>query len=63
MLNDKQSLILCGVMAFGIFIAGILRILDNFIVRTILALVFLSIVSNIFIVNNKPDKKKSNDSK
>lgn len=48
MLNDKQSLILCGLMAGGIFVTGILEILDNFIVLTILTVIFLVIIANIF---------------
>ncbi|MGE5944221.1 MAG: hypothetical protein ACM31G_07775 [Flavobacteriales bacterium] len=48
MLTDKQSLILCGLMAMGIFVTGILDILGNFVVLTILTIIFLAIVINFF---------------
>ena len=43
MLNDKQSLALTGFMAAGIFVFGILNILDNFIILTILTIVFFTV--------------------
>lgn len=58
MLNDKQTLILSGLMAGGIFVTGVLEILDNFIVLTILTIVFLAIVINIFYVNRASKKRK-----
>lgn len=57
MLNDKQSLALTGLMAGGIFVFGILDVLDNFIVLTILTIVFFTIVINMFY-----SKYKSEDS-
>ena len=65
MLSDKQSLILTGLMAAGIFIFGILDILDNFVVLTILTLIFFAIIINLFYVTSKPenDSKKQDDSK
>lgn len=51
MLNDKQTLVLSGLMAGGIFVTGVLEILDNFIVLTILTIVFLAVIINIFYVN------------
>ncbi|WP_100614823.1 hypothetical protein [Confluentibacter citreus] len=48
MLTDKQSLLLCGLMAMGIFVAGILSILANFVVLTMLTIIFLAIVVNLF---------------
>jgi len=57
MLNDKQTLILSGLMAVGIFVTGILEILDNFIVLTILTIVFLAVIINIFYVNRTSKKK------
>ena len=47
MLNDKQSLALTGLMVAGIFIFGILDILDNFIILTILTIVFFTVVINM----------------
>ncbi len=43
MLNDKQSLALTGLMVTGIFVFGILNILDNFIILTILTIVFFTV--------------------
>ena len=57
MLNDKQSLILCGLMAGGIFVTGILDILNNFIVLTILTIIFIVIIVNVFYTH-KTSKKK-----
>ncbi|WNH07848.1 hypothetical protein [Thalassobellus suaedae] len=58
-LNDKQSLFLCGVMAGGIFVSGILEILTNFVVLTILTLVFFTIIINLFLTkeNSKEEEK------
>lgn len=63
-LNDKQSLLLCGVMAAGIFIGGMLDILNNFIVLTILTLVFLAIIINLLFLKKDSEKEEEqNDSK
>ena len=61
MLNNKQSLILCGLMTGGIFITGILEILDNYIVKTILTIILLMIVSNMIYVFTKSKKEEQND--
>ncbi|MDO6760038.1 hypothetical protein Q4566_07485 [Tamlana sp. 2_MG-2023] len=53
MLSDKQSLILTIVMVAGIFTFGILEILDNFIVLTILTLIFSTVVINLILVQKK----------
>jgi hypothetical protein len=58
MLSDKQSLFLCGLMAGGIFVAGIIEILDNYIVKTILTLIFLVIISNLFYTFSKYKKEE-----
>lgn len=58
MINDKQSLILCGAMAAGLFVGGILEILDNFIVLTLLTLVFATIIINLFFLKRDPKKDK-----
>lgn len=58
MLNDKQTLILSGLMAGGIFVTGVLDILNNFIVLTLLTIVFLAIIFNIFYVNKTLSRKK-----
>ena len=62
-LNDKQSLMLCGVMTAGIFIGGILDILSNFVVLTILTLIFFSIIINLLLSTKKFDEEIQNDSK
>lgn len=53
MLNDKQSLVLTGIMVGGIFVFGILDILENFIVLTLLTIVFFTIVLNMFYLKSK----------
>jgi len=58
MLNDKQALILTGLMVVGIFVTGILDILDHYIVLTILTIIFLAIIINIFYVNGTGPKKR-----
>ena len=65
MLNDKQSLILTGLMVAGIFIFGILDILENFVVLTILTIVFFTVVINIFYSKFKLEDttQKQDDSK
>lgn len=62
MLSNNQSLILCGIMTAGIFIAGILEVLDNYIAKTILTIVFIIIISNIIYTHTK-SKKEENNSK
>jgi hypothetical protein len=53
MLNDKQTLLLSGIMVAGIFIFGILNILDNFVVLTVLTIVFFTILINMFYLKSK----------
>ncbi|MBC3757698.1 hypothetical protein H7U19_04740 [Hyunsoonleella sp. SJ7] len=53
MLNSKQTLILTGLLVGGIFVCGILDILDNFIILTILTLTFFAIILNVFYSNSK----------
>lgn len=61
-INDKQSLTLCGVMVAGIFVGGILDILDHYVMLTILTLVFLTIVINLFLLKrNSEGEEKQND--
>ncbi|WP_308993380.1 hypothetical protein QLS71_011380 [Mariniflexile litorale] len=63
MLSDRQSLILCGVVVIGVFISGLLDILDNYIVKTILTIIFLMILVNFFMVYSKSKKKKEDNLK
>lgn len=65
MLNDKQSLALTGFMAAGIFVFGILKILDNFIILTILTIVFFTVVINMIYSKFKEEDttQEQNNSK
>ncbi len=63
MLNDRQSLILCGVMAGGIFVSGILDVLDSYIVKTLLTIIFLMILANFFVVYSKSKNEEQNNLK
>jgi hypothetical protein len=65
MLNDRQSLILTGLMVSGIFVFGILDVLDNFVVLTVLTIVFFTIIINMFYskFKSKEANQKQNDSK
>lgn len=47
MLTDKQSLLFCGLLVGGLFVGGLLGILNNFVVLTILTIIFLAIIVNI----------------
>lgn len=58
LLDNKSSLVLTGVMAVSIFVFGILDILDNFVILTILTIIFFTIVINIFY--SKSNSKKDN---
>ncbi|WP_299556239.1 hypothetical protein [Seonamhaeicola sp.] len=58
MLTDKQSLILCGFLAGGIFVAGLLEALDNFVVLTILTIIFLAIVVNLISAKSFETKEE-----
>lgn len=53
MLSNKQSLILSGVMVGSIFVFGILDILDNFVVLTVLTLIFFAIIINLIYIGSK----------
>lgn len=63
MLNDRQSLILCGILAGGIFVSGILDLLDNYIVKTVLTIIFLVILTNAIVVYSKRKKEEQNNLK
>lgn len=60
MLSNTQSLVLTGIMALGIFVFGILDILNNFLVLTGLTLVFFAVVINILYTKFKyKDERES----
>ncbi len=60
-LNSKQSLILCGVMSVSIFVGGILDILSNFVVLTVLTLIFFAIIINLFLIKKDSREEKHNE--
>lgn len=60
MLNDKLSLKLCGSLAGVIFVSGVFGILDNFIVLTLITLIFIAIIGNIFYTKMKEKEENSN---
>ena len=62
MLNDKQTLLLSGIMVAGIFIFGILNILENFVVLTVLTIVFFTILINMFYLKFKPKEETQEQS-
>ncbi len=59
MLSNTQSIILTGLLAGGLFIFGILDILENFIVLTLMSLVFITVIANLFYVHFGPKKEDS----
>jgi len=61
MITDEQSLILCGLMVVGIFVGGILDILHNFVMLTILTLIFSTIIINLFFFKGKSKDKNEKD--
>jgi uncharacterized membrane protein len=62
MLNDKQILLLSGFMGGGIFIFGILDILENFVVLTVLTIVFFTILINMFYSKSKSKEETQEQS-
>lgn len=61
MLNDRQSLLLCGFLIGIYFVSGVLDILDNYAIKTLLAIVFLVVVANLVYVNSKTHKRNESD--
>lgn len=63
MITDKQSLLLCGILVGGIFAAGVLDVLSNFIVLTILTIIFLIIIINLVLYSSSThDDQQKEDS-
>ena len=52
-LNDRQSLLLCGALAAGLFVTGVFDVLDNFVILTLLVLIYLLIIANIVYTKSK----------
>jgi hypothetical protein len=59
MLTDQQSLILCGLLGCGIFVAGLLDILDNFMILAVLTFIFLAIIVNLIITKKTPEEEET----
>ncbi|XMO85649.1 hypothetical protein AAFN75_12715 [Algibacter sp. AS12] len=58
MINDKQALILTGLMIAGIFVFGVLKTLDNFVVLTVLTIIFFTIVLSILSKKRKQNNQE-----
>ncbi|MFH6769815.1 hypothetical protein V8G56_13770 [Gaetbulibacter aquiaggeris] len=58
MLTDKQSIFLCGLLGIGIFVSGVLEILDNFITKTVLTILFIVIITNLIVTVLKKKEEK-----
>ena len=58
MLTDRQSLFLCGLLGVGFFVSGVLDILDSFITKTILTIIFLVTITNIIVIHSRKNKEK-----
>jgi hypothetical protein len=54
-MNDKVTLLASGLLVVFFFIAGLMQLLDNFIIRMLLFLGFIGIVVNIIIIKSKDD--------
>jgi len=52
-MNDKTTLIATGVLTVFFFVTGLLDLLNHFVVKIILLVIFLGIVVNIIIVKTK----------
>lgn len=61
MLTNSQSLILCGCIVAVIFITGILGILDNFIVLTILTIMLITFAANLYLSSKSKDEEIENE--
>lgn len=55
-MNNKTTLLSTGVLVVFFLLAGLLELLDNFIVRMLLFLGFIGIVVNILIIKSKEDE-------
>ena len=58
-MNNKITLISTGIFTLFFFISGLLEILDQYMVRVILFVVFLGIIVNIILVKTKGEDKKN----
>jgi hypothetical protein len=58
-MSDKTALLYTALLTVFFFIAGLLELLDNFIVMMVLFLGFTGIVAHIIIVKSKDEDKKN----
>lgn len=58
-MNDKITLFASGIFIVFFFISGMLDILNYFLVKIILLVIFLGIVVNIILVKTKGKSKKN----
>ena len=54
-MNNKVTLLATGLLVVFFFLAGLLEILNNFIVMMLLFLGFIGIVVNIIIIKSKDE--------
>ncbi len=59
-MNDRFTLLASALLVAFFFIAGLLELLDNFIVMMILFIGFFGIVINIVIIKSRDDEHKKN---
>jgi len=59
MFTDKASLYLTGIELAIFFIAGIFDFLENPITITVIAVIFIAIVLNLFLVKNTSKEGES----
>ncbi|MCX7547542.1 hypothetical protein OS188_06195 [Xanthomarina sp. F1114] len=55
-LTDKQSLLICAIVAFGFSVLGILGALENYVVVGILLFLFILVVYNLVSSKHLFDK-------
>jgi hypothetical protein len=58
-MNERFTLLASALLVAFFFLAGLLDILDNFLVMMILFIGFFGIVINIVIIKSRDDHKKN----
>ena len=59
MINDHIALIATGVLGLFFFVAGLLNILDNTLIRILLFAGYFAIVIYIILIKSKDDDQKN----
>ncbi|MDX1279121.1 hypothetical protein [Oceanihabitans sediminis] len=62
MLTDKQSLLLCGAIFSAFVIFGILDILSNYFLSSLLVIGFLLVIVNLIITKRTPEEEDIEES-